>query len=165
MKNCPCGSGKTLAACCALIHADESLAVAAAQLMRARYTAFVTANIDFVLRTYHSRCNSHSERDEIAVAAEIDWIKLQIMDSPEAVDDTAFVEFKAWFMEDGQLQLLHERSRFLREQVGEHRYWRYIDGTFPAPAQSDNTATVTKVGRNAPCPCNSGKKHKKCCGK
>ena len=90
MKNCPCGSWKTLAACCALIHADESLAVAAEQLMRARYTAFVTANIDFVLRTYHSRCNSHSERDEIAVAAEIDWIKLQIMDSPEAVDDTAY---------------------------------------------------------------------------
>ena len=22
-----------------------------------------------------------------------------------------------------------------------------------------------KVGRNAPCPCGSGKKHKKCCGK
>lgn len=22
----------------------------------------------------------------------------------------------------------------------------------------------TKVGRNAPCPCGSGKKHKKCCG-
>jgi len=23
----------------------------------------------------------------------------------------------------------------------------------------------TKVGRNEPCPCGSGKKHKKCCGK
>ena len=23
----------------------------------------------------------------------------------------------------------------------------------------------TKVGRNVPCPCGSGKKHKKCCGK
>ena len=23
----------------------------------------------------------------------------------------------------------------------------------------------TKVGRNAPCPCGSGKKHKKCCGR
>lgn len=28
------------------------------------------------------------------------------------------------------------------------------------PAQSERT-----VGRNDPCPCGSGKKHKKCCGK
>ena len=34
------------------------------------------------------------------------------------------------------------------------------DGTplFPEP-------DVPKVGRNAPCPCGSGKKHKNCCGK
>jgi preprotein translocase subunit SecA len=31
----------------------------------------------------------------------------------------------------------------------------------PAPAQP---VTVDKVGRNEPCPCGSGKKHKKCCG-
>ncbi|MBT7735007.1 MAG: hypothetical protein HN707_08860, partial [Verrucomicrobia bacterium] len=24
--------------------------------------------------------------------------------------------------------------------------------------------TAVKVGRNDPCPCGSGKKHKKCCG-
>lgn len=27
------------------------------------------------------------------------------------------------------------------------------------------TAAAQKVGRNDPCPCGSGKKHKKCCGK
>ena len=27
------------------------------------------------------------------------------------------------------------------------------------------TAAEKKVGRNEPCPCGSGKKHKKCCGK
>jgi len=26
-------------------------------------------------------------------------------------------------------------------------------------------AVSTKVGRNEPCPCGSGKKYKKCCGK
>ncbi|MCX5873963.1 MAG: SEC-C metal-binding domain-containing protein [Deltaproteobacteria bacterium] len=25
--------------------------------------------------------------------------------------------------------------------------------------------TTEKIGRNAPCPCGSGKKYKKCCGK
>lgn len=29
----------------------------------------------------------------------------------------------------------------------------------------DNTAVSQKVGRNEPCPCGSGKKYKKCCGK
>lgn len=29
----------------------------------------------------------------------------------------------------------------------------------------DNTAVSKKVGRNDPCPCGSGKKYKKCCGK
>ncbi|WP_268036263.1 MULTISPECIES: SEC-C metal-binding domain-containing protein [Clostridium] len=27
------------------------------------------------------------------------------------------------------------------------------------------TISLTKVGRNDPCPCESGKKYKKCCGK
>ena len=31
---------------------------------------------------------------------------------------------------------------------------------WPKPIEAQN-----KVGRNAPCPCGSGKKYKKCCGK
>lgn len=30
---------------------------------------------------------------------------------------------------------------------------------------ADSHATVEKIGRNDPCPCGSGKKYKKCCGK
>lgn len=33
----------------------------------------------------------------------------------------------------------------------------------PFPAKSNNTNV--QVGRNDPCPCGSGKKYKKCCGK
>lgn len=33
------------------------------------------------------------------------------------------------------------------------------------PVSSNNTAARKKVGRNDPCPCGSGKKYKKCCGK
>jgi len=28
-----------------------------------------------------------------------------------------------------------------------------------------HTIRVEKIGRNEPCPCNSGKKYKKCCGR
>lgn len=31
--------------------------------------------------------------------------------------------------------------------------------------EKPNPVKVTKVGRNEPCPCGSGKKFKKCCGK
>ena len=31
--------------------------------------------------------------------------------------------------------------------------------------RKSKTVTVEKVGRNEPCPCGSGKKYKKCCGK
>ena len=35
----------------------------------------------------------------------------------------------------------------------------------PASTPHDTTPASRKVGRNAPCPCGSGKKYKKCCGK
>ena len=40
-------------------------------------------------------------------------------------------------------------------------------GGSPATAarQSKTAAVSVKVGRNDPCPCGSGKKYKKCCGK
>jgi uncharacterized protein len=38
------------------------------------------------------------------------------------------------------------------------RYWRIGAAAPPQPVRS------SKVGRNAPCPCGSGRKYKKCCG-
>ena len=34
----------------------------------------------------------------------------------------------------------------------------------PPPAGAIPVRTTPKIGRNDPCPCGSGKKHKKCCG-
>ena len=34
-----------------------------------------------------------------------------------------------------------------------------------APASAPKKADGTKVGRNDPCPCGSGKKYKNCCGR
>ncbi|MGN5267109.1 YchJ family metal-binding protein [Aeromonas dhakensis] len=56
-------------------------------------------------------------------------------------------------MEGEERHCLHERSRFVRHQGR----WVYTDGEQdPAPL---------RVGRNDPCPCGSGKKFKKCCGR
>ena len=37
--------------------------------------------------------------------------------------------------------------------------------TAPPKKTTNTPITVTKIGRNEPCPCGSGKKYKKCCGK
>ena len=128
--------------------------------MRARYSAYVVGNIDFLIDTYHSSCNAHLERSQIKVSADIDWVKLEILEAIKVkpTAEQAFVEFKAWYMEAGELCVLHERSRFTREDCNQHWQWRYLEAV-PITAQS-----ATKVvGRNALCPCNSGKKYKKCC--
>jgi SEC-C motif-containing protein len=161
MAPCPCGSTQLLSNCCALIHADVSLAAQAEQLMRARYSAFVINNIDFIISTYHSSCNAEQDRDQICEAANIQWLKLDIIASSDSRDSTqtASVEFKAWFLENQQLQLIHERSRFIKETNPALKGWRYLEGTFlesnlceqAAPSScAKNTEQVTsnKTARN-----------------
>ena len=39
-----------------------------------------------------------------------------------------------------------------------------VYGSAAKPQVSNAPVRVTKVGRNDPCPCGSGKKYKRCCG-
>ncbi len=164
MQECPCGSRKSLANCCAVVHQQHRAAITAEQLMRARYTAFVIGNSDFIIDTYHSSCHAEQERAQILSAIDIKWLKLEIIDTElDTSTETAFVEFKAWYMEGELLQHMHERSRFLQEDTPQGFCWRYIDGTCPKNTPLINRSS-SKAGRNDPCPCHSGKKYKKCCG-
>jgi len=139
---CPCGSGRPLAHCCGRYHAGEP-APGAEALMRSRYSAFVLKLSDYLSETWHPSTRPPAlnvEQDDVA------WQRLQIIDSGED-----WVEFAA-FYEGGQL---HERSRFVRE-AGR---WFYLDGEILPPIKEE------RPGRNAPCPCGSGKKYKRCCGR
>lgn len=62
------------------------------------------------------------------------------------------VEFKATYKDDSNIGVLHETSRFIRD----NGVWFYVDGDLHGPQQEN-------VGRNEPCPCGSGRKFKKCC--
>ena len=42
----------------------------------------------------------------------------------EVTDDTGYVEFRAMYMEDGQMQQIHEKSLFKRE----NQKWVYVSG-------------------------------------
>ena len=95
-------------------------------------------------------------------ASESEWKQLDILatEGGEADDEEGFVEFRAVFSEAGGEDMAHtERSRFVKE--GDR--WYYVDGLLPTPVTYRREEE--KVGRNDPCPCGSGKKYKKCCGK
>ncbi|WP_338164025.1 YchJ family metal-binding protein [Vibrio sp. 10N] len=162
MKPCYCGSDHSYETCCQPIHQDVTLATRPEQLMRARYSAHLTKNVDFVVATYHPSCHAENERDAIADSINSDWLKLEVLSSESGShENEGYVSFRAFLKDNGFEYCLAERSRFLFEQG----QWFYVDGEIddsipPKPL----TAESVKVGRNDPCPCGSGKKHKKCCG-
>lgn len=159
---CPCGSGVLLAACCGQYLDGKQHAPTAEALMRSRYTAFVLNDAAYLLATWDAgqrpaKLNLGSDRTE--------WLGLQIVRSEagQEADDIGRVEFIARFRLHGAEQALHENSRF-RKADGR---WRYVDGetlVTPRIAPAVKSAAAA-VGRNDPCPCGSGLKFKRCCGK
>ncbi len=151
---CPCGSGRAFADCCGPLIAGAAAPTAEA-LMRSRYTAHVRGAIDYIVDTHDPATRATLDRRAIGRwARDSDWLGLTIL----AVDEAAgVVEFAARYRADGREQRHHERSRFIRADGR----WCYRDGVHVAPPVAARAVTV---GRNEPCPCGSGKKHKKCCG-
>ncbi|MFT6927208.1 MAG: SEC-C motif-containing protein [Psychromonas sp.] len=152
-QTCPCKSAKTYHQCCFPLHQKTVKPVTCEQLMRARFSAFVYQLGDYLYATYHPDYRGDLS---IKVLSEktVDWKNLQII-STASFSDSGYVEFKAWCLDQGKLFCHHERSNFVKE----NNDWLYCDGVI-YPEQKSG-----KIARNEPCPCGSGKKHKKCCAK
>lgn len=160
MNDCPCGSGEAYADCCETIIGGTRTAETAERLMRARYTAYTKAAIDFLFETTHPdhrKGYDHAGTREWAEKSE--WLGLEIngirQGGPD--DSTGEVEFVARYREKGVQYQHHELGHFERKDGG----WYFTSGEMVRP----KPAVSTKVGRNEPCPCGSGLKYKKCCGK
>ncbi|GAV19543.1 hypothetical protein MMIC_P0479 [Mariprofundus micogutta] len=139
-KPCPCGSGDPFASCCQPIIAG-SPAPSPEALMRSRYSAYVLGCWDYLRESWHP-----DTRPSKITPTDTHWLGLSIVN---AKADT--VEFIAGFKETSKIMALHEISRFAKHDG----YWRYVDGD----------CDVAEAGRNSPCPCGSGLKTKRCCGK
>lgn len=150
---CPCGSPLNYHECCELYILGTQIAENPAILMRSRYCAYVKKNVDYLIATWHPDSHAQEWREGIIQNfTHTVWHGLTVItETPGSHNDEAFVEFIARFTDTDNVQIvtMHERSRFLR--INEH--WYYIDGIRPS------------VGRNDTCPCGSGKKYKKCCGR
>lgn len=169
---CPCGSSRHYGECCAPYHQGVTVPDTAEKLMRSRYSAFYVRNGDYLLATLASEKRSGFDPQDIA-QDQTRWTGLKIVDrvAGGVLDQTGQVEFIASFTENGKPGRIHERSNFERRDGK----WYYVDGVFPdlrdgTPGTTTPHSAIsspsepTKIGRNAPCPCGSGKKFKKCCG-
>ncbi len=166
MTACPCGSGLAASQCCTPIIQGERSAATAASLMRARYSAYVQHNIEFIMASTHP--DGRSDSDEAAMRAwaeQADWQGLELVrtEAGQEDDNKGVVEFIARFNMGGVAQHHHEVSDFVR-QDGQ---WYFRDGRTLHSGPSEKPKPVVneaKLGRNDPCLCGSGKKYKKCCG-
>ena len=161
MSLCPCGSGREFESCCKPIIDGARRAVTAEELMRARYAAYSTGAIDFIMSSHDPETRENvSEEATREWSQSAKWLGLEIRKTVEggAKDDKGLVEFVASFEIEGKRVDHHEKALF-RKNDGQ---WFFVDGQIVTETYVRPTP---KVGRNDPCPCGSGKKYKECCGK
>jgi SEC-C motif-containing protein len=137
---CPCGSDQLFEQCCDPI-INGVPAKTAEELMRSRYSAYVLGHWQYLWESWHL-----DTRPSSVSPTNTEWLGLSIVKSTSST-----VEFIAGFREGSKIMVLHETSRF--EQVDNR--WCYLDGI----------CDITEAGRNTACPCGSGKKTKRCCGR
>lgn len=160
MTDCPCGSARPLDDCCGPFLAGDALPPTAEALMRSRYTAFATGKIDYLGETLTPDTQHEFDRAHTQQWADnSEWTGLDVVSTEDGgpADSTGWVEFVARFRMNDEDHAHHESGYFVKEE-GRWYYKSGISG--PRPVKR----TAPKVGRNDPCPCGSGKKHKKCCG-
>ncbi|MFV5690262.1 YchJ family protein [Flavobacterium sp. ZT3R25] len=122
-KICYCGSQKNFQECCEPIIRGIQKASTAEVLMRSRYSAYATHEVDYLLATTDiSEREYHSKVEILNWAISNQWQKLEILKTTENT-----VEFKAYFLDSKfQKQIHHELSTFKLENGS----WFYVDGKF-----------------------------------
>lgn len=159
MSTCPCGSGNDYIDCCEPVISGKELAETAEQLMRARYSAHVKVDVDFLYNSTHPDYReNYDHKGTKAWAENSEWHGLEILGTTAGgqEDEEGEVEFVARFRDKEAIRSHHERGKFRRKS----EKWLFTEGDMV----KSPPISVTKIGRNDPCPCGSGKKYKKCCG-
>ena len=89
--------------------------------MRARYTAFARGLTAYLLETWHPTTRPR----RLVLDREQQWLGLQVLEARGGfLDAEGVVEFRATWRQRGVTEVLHERSRFVREDGR----WRYLSG-------------------------------------
>ncbi len=121
---CFCGNQITYSHCCQKFISGKEFPETPEQLMRSRYSAYATGEIDYLIESTHPSTRKLYSPDEIVAWMHANkWVKLEIIRSFDAT-----VEFKAHFVEGLKSpEIHHERSTF-KEENGR---WYFLDGIDP----------------------------------
>lgn len=154
--SCPCCSGLDYSQCCEPFHLDKKIPATAQELMRSRYSAYTLQDANYLLATWEA---SKKPKAIDFSKEHIEWQRLEIIDTKKGGinDAKGIVAFKAFYNQHGQDHVMNEISRFIKLKGR----WFYFDGTIKSIGKIDGQINE---GKNAPCPCGSGKKFKRCCG-
>ena len=147
---CYCGDKLEFSEHCGKIINGEENAKTPLELMKSRYSAFVSEDYQYIYDTYYEKTRKFTIEDLQASNKSSHWVGLEIIDYN---NDEGIVTFIAKYRENGFTFEHKEKSKFIFEN-----YKWYYYGMLPFPKQ-------IKIKPNEPCPCGSGKKYKKCCGK
>lgn len=150
-RKCPCCSKKQYEHCCRPLHIGNKSAVTPEQLMRSRYSAYVIHNVLYVHETWLPSTRPHAlDLDE-----SITWLYLEIVSSPKVQPEEreGYVEFIATYSLKQKVYALREKSVFKKE----NDTWFYVNG--------NSQLRKLSLSKKSLCPCQSGKKFKRCCGK
>jgi SEC-C motif-containing protein len=153
---CLCGSTLAYSDCCGLYHSGAKNAATAESLMKSRFTAYAMHNADYLQATW----DASTRPEQIDLSKDtVQWQRLEIINLKKGGinDEKGIVEFKAYFLQDGEASVMNEISRF-KKSAGR---WFYLDGVVKSIAKVNQTHNQ---GKNALCACGSGKKFKRCCG-
>jgi SEC-C motif-containing protein len=160
--NCPCGSEIDFKECCQPVLLGERKCATAAELMRARYTAYTQTEMDFLQASVHPDFRQDEDSEGARDWAEnSEWHGLEILDTEAGGpdDETGQVEFVASYSYDGEDKHYHEVAEFRRSEGA----WAFTEGK--PGVKKPVVRAEPKTGRNDPCICGSGKKFKRCCGR
>lgn len=120
--NCFCGSTTPFAQCCQRLHQGRA-ATTAAELMRARYSAFVCGDVEFLRRSWAPE----TRPAELQLDPDTQWTGLEILATTDGgpFHREGTVHFIARYRHGGVPGAQEERSRFRRDAgTG----WVYLDG-------------------------------------
>lgn len=123
--NCHCGRNVPFSVCCLPKHVDITKALTAEDLMRSRYSAFVEANGAYLMKSWHPKEARKQNQTEIEEwAKSVNWLKLEVLakEKGQPEDAEGVVEFKAFFVDAGKMDVIHEISTFKKY----NNHWVYV---------------------------------------
>ena len=120
--SCPCGIGSYSSHCGEVHRNGAGLGVSAEALMRARYSAYVRADREFLMQSWHP----NTRPPALSFDPNVAWHGLEVVavHGGGMLESEGIVEFKARFSRGSENLELHERSSFVREEGR----WFYLSG-------------------------------------